>query len=120
MDEINRDLLENDPVFNRKEFVARMMDDEDIAREVVSVFLNDIPLRIAEINEVLEEKNAEKLRAAAHQLKGSAANIGATRLYKIAMKLENNAKDGDLVQSAELVPLLMENARKLIEELKHF
>ena len=56
--------------------------------EVIRVFLEDLPVRLAAIKDAVTSRNAVALRAAAHALKGAAANLSAGGLVEAASVLE--------------------------------
>ena len=74
----------------------RLGGDEALAADVVGVFVEDCPVRVAAIGSAVRDRDANRLRAAAHALKGAAANIGETALAGIASRLEQSGADGDL------------------------
>ena len=89
------DALESDtapePVHESMDMIvllSRLGGDETLAADVIAVFLEDCPARVAAIGVAVADRDAARLRAAAHALKGSAANIGETALSEIAFRLE--------------------------------
>ena len=48
------------------------------------------------LRRALARGDAELVRSTAHQLKGSAANLGAVRVAELAQELEQRAHDGEL------------------------
>src|SRR5207249_396604 len=56
--------------------------------ELIDLFLDDLPVRLAAINAAVTARNADALRAAAHGLKGSAASLSADALCEAARVLE--------------------------------
>ncbi|MGH7997791.1 MAG: Hpt domain-containing protein [Opitutaceae bacterium] len=71
-------------------------DGDDFLREVVAVFLDDSPVRIAELGAALRAGDALRFTRAAHSLKGSAANIGAASMKMIADVLEQRSRERGL------------------------
>jgi HPt (histidine-containing phosphotransfer) domain-containing protein len=67
-------------------------DNDDFLREITGIFLEDTPLRIAELDESFEAGDVAKFARAAHSIKGSSANLGAVALRTVAEKLENEAR----------------------------
>jgi HPt (histidine-containing phosphotransfer) domain-containing protein len=63
---------------------------------LAKIFLEDCPARLSAIQAGVERRDAPALLEAAHALRGSVANFGATRAVEAAMKLELMAKAGDL------------------------
>jgi PAS domain S-box-containing protein len=74
--------------FDAAELLARLCGDTDLMADVIAAFLEDCPARLDAIARALDESNAEELRAEAHALKGSAANLSATPLFEAAQALE--------------------------------
>lgn len=74
-------------------------------REIVGIFLADMPERIAELEQGLSSGERERFIRSAHSIKGSAANLGATALRAAAERLESEASRG---QWSALAPRLAE------------
>ena len=56
--------------------------------DVIRLFLEDLPVRLAAIKDAVTSRNADALRAAAHALKGAAGNLSAGGLFEAARVLE--------------------------------
>ena len=74
--------------FDEAALSQRLSGDEALMRDVISLFLEDLPVRLAAIKDAVRSRDAEALRAAAHNLKGSAANLSAGGLFEAAHVLE--------------------------------
>ena len=83
--------------------LAKDIGGEDVVAEICDLFLSDIDPRVDELRRAAESGDRETLRAGAHQLKGSASNIGAVAVSGAAAELERLAKAGEL--EAVEVPL---------------
>jgi CheY-like chemotaxis protein len=66
----------------------RLSGDLELMTDVIHVFLEDLPVRLAAIKEAVLSRNPEALRAAAHALKGAASNLSAGGLFDAASALE--------------------------------
>ena len=66
----------------------------DVLTELIDLFLDDAPARIAAVRNATRGGDAGALRRAAHALKGSAANQGAVRLATISADLEHVGQRG--------------------------
>lgn len=71
-------------------------DRSEFLRELITIFLNDTPQRIAELRVALAANDATTLARAAHSMKGSAGNFGAQRFAEINSDIEAQARDGSL------------------------
>jgi HPt (histidine-containing phosphotransfer) domain-containing protein len=84
------------PVFDRRGMMARLMDDEDLARTVAECFLEDIPRQIEALRGCLEAGDVPGAESLAHSIKGASANVGGERLQEVAFEMEKAGKAGDL------------------------
>ncbi|MBC8094318.1 MAG: response regulator [Akkermansiaceae bacterium] len=99
------------PVSPREEFLDESILDElsemppsdgvSIVRELVDLFIEGAPLRIAQISESL--KDPVKLAFHAHALKSMGLNLGAKRVVALSQQLEELGQSGDLEKAPGLV-----------------
>jgi len=82
-------------VFDRDLTVSRLMGDEALAREVIVLFLSDIPKRVKELKIFLEVGDAAGAERHAHSIKGASSNVGGEALRAAAFAVERAAKTGD-------------------------
>ena len=78
------------------ELLALMEGDQELLQELIEVFLEDAPQRIAAVRSALAARDAELLYKAVHTLKGSAGNFGAPEVVGHALQLEAHARAGDI------------------------
>jgi HPt (histidine-containing phosphotransfer) domain-containing protein len=62
--------------------------DEGLLAEVIQLFLEDCPARLAVIKLAIDRGDADQIRVTAHALKGAAGNLSATGLFEAASTLE--------------------------------
>ncbi len=67
-------------------------DNDEFLREIVGIFLDDTPRRITELEHSLSARDMTKFSRAAHSIKGSSSNLGASRLRAAAEAIEHHAK----------------------------
>jgi HPt (histidine-containing phosphotransfer) domain-containing protein len=79
-----------------------------ILKEVVGIFLEDAPAHLRAVETAVATGDRDALRSRAHSIKGSAANVGAVRLSKIAASLEQSLKDGEHVDVIAALAFLEE------------
>jgi HPt (histidine-containing phosphotransfer) domain-containing protein len=70
--------------------------DEELARELAEVFLEEIPRRLSELRSAAGAGDSLGLQAAAHTLKGSASTLGFGDVAERARTIELRARDGTL------------------------
>ena len=74
------DRVSNPPVFNRGDFLNRLMGDENLAKSVIDTFLEDLPEQIRTLKELLEKNDRTGTHRQAHSIKGASINVGGNRL----------------------------------------
>ncbi len=101
-------------VFDRAGFLRRMMNDEKLAREIVTIYLDDFPNQLDSLKNAVNLRDKDKIGRAAHLIKGSSANMGGDSVQSTAHKIEeaNNNNDIDAIQR------LMPQLEKQFEMLK--
>jgi HPt (histidine-containing phosphotransfer) domain-containing protein len=93
-------------------------DNDEFLREIAGIFLEDTPQRIAELNQSLAAGDVAKFTRAAHSIKGSSANLGATALRAAAEQLEHQSRTAGLTSVAALVSAISEEFARAELELK--
>ena len=78
-------------------------DNDEFLREIAGIFLEDTPLRIAELEQSLAAADLPKFTRAAHSIKGSSANLGAMALRAVAERLEHHARTNGVTAAAPFV-----------------
>lgn len=81
-------------------------DDPAFLGELIDLFLQDIPARVAEIEAALAQGNAALLTRAAHTVKGSCSNFGANALARIAQTMEQQGKESAFAAATATLPEL--------------
>lgn len=75
-------------------------------KEILGIFIEDTPRRITELHSARMSGDATVFVRAAHSIKGSSSNVGASELRSIAERLELHARqkgiEGVELQVAEL------------------
>jgi len=83
-------------VYDREGMLARLMNDEGLARVVTQSFLTDIPNQIEALRHNLELLDSNGVSRQAHTVKGAAANVGGEALRALAFEMEKAGQVGDL------------------------
>ena len=96
-----------------KGFLERVMGDKALAKDIFNEFLTELPKRIEEISNDLENRNLLEANRKAHTLKGSSANVGAIAIQEIAYRIEHSTSDEDLTQAVSLIPQLDKQFNRL-------
>jgi HPt (histidine-containing phosphotransfer) domain-containing protein len=96
----------------------RLSGDNDLMTDVIRVFLDDLPVRLAAIKDAVTVRDAEALRDAAHALKGAAANLSAGGLFEAARAIEQVAVEGRVNAADAAWRHLAVEANNVIDELR--
>jgi signal transduction histidine kinase/DNA-binding response OmpR family regulator/HPt (histidine-containing phosphotransfer) domain-containing protein len=81
-------------LFAWEPLLARLMGDTDLAKEVITGFLGDIPNQIKLLKSCLAAGDWIGARNRAHTIRGAAANVNAENLRDAARRLEQAAQVG--------------------------
>jgi HPt (histidine-containing phosphotransfer) domain-containing protein len=68
---------------------------EDFLVELIEVYLEDTPNRVAQMSQAFKGGDAETVIREAHTLKSSSANVGAMRLSALAKQMELAGRSGN-------------------------
>ena len=99
------------------ELLALMDGDEALLHELIDVFLEDAPQRLAAVRAALSARDAGALYKAAHALKGSAGNFGAPEVVGHAVKIEALAREGNIDAAAIVAGFLEGEMERLVDDL---
>ncbi|HEV3057002.1 MAG TPA: response regulator [Vicinamibacterales bacterium] len=82
------------PAIDREAMLDRLGGDPELYQEVIQLFLEDCPVRLAAIKAAVDAKDREQIRLTAHALKGAAGNLSVGGLFEAAHTLERLGADG--------------------------
>lgn len=108
------------PVFNCAAAMDVAAQDVDFLREIVDVYLADIPTQIAKLQAALGAGDVESAHRLAHTIKGASANIGAESILEVAAAIESAARNADLPRAAQLMPRLSPELHALQTAVENF
>ncbi|SPE38147.1 PAS domain S-box (modular protein) [Candidatus Sulfopaludibacter sp. SbA6] len=97
--------------------LRRFGGDRKFLRGMARIFLADSPKRLAEIRQAIEQRDCEKLRTAAHTLKGSVANFVSKQAVEAALHLEVMGREQNLTDAEPAYARLDEEIARLAEFL---
>jgi len=107
------DLLSGDPL-NRETALSRVGGDEEMLRDIAGLVKEHIPKWLSSMHESIAKRDCKTLKRLAHTLKSSADNVGASRGYQAAARLEKLADQQNLDEAqAALAELDSEMTRLL-------
>ncbi len=107
------DVLDQQVIASLRELSGE--DEPSLFAELVQLFLEDTPDRIHQLSEALEANDAHSLERAAHALKSSAANLGASTLSGLFREIESVGRSQQLERAAALI----QESRQEYERVQH-
>ena len=93
--------------FDWELLVNRLLGDEDLARQLVTTFLEETPNRIRQIKDSVSSSDWESAERNAHSLKSIAADLGGEDLRRIALEVEQACAQHKL-EALEMIPKMEE------------
>ena len=94
------------------------VDNQGLVNQVVQTYINSSMDLMTRLGEAIDRADAECIRAAAHSLKSSSANVGATALAELCASMEMATRRSDRATAATLQRQLHEEYPRVIEALK--
>jgi HPt (histidine-containing phosphotransfer) domain-containing protein len=91
---------------DRQLALSRVGGDLELLREIAVLFLDECPRALLDIHQALAGEDAAKLENAAHSLKGSVGNFGASAAVAAAFRLEQMGRAQQLVEAPEALRAL--------------
>jgi two-component system sensor histidine kinase/response regulator len=88
---------------NLPELLERVESDEDLLRELLALFQEDLPWSRAALQTAIAGGDPREIERAAHRLKGMLANLSAKTPASLAAEIESAARAGDTQKIPELV-----------------
>ncbi|AKC83048.1 hypothetical protein IMCC26134_10145 [Verrucomicrobia bacterium IMCC26134] len=77
--------------------------DDTFLREIITIYLEDTPLRIADLKKSFHDGDKALFTRSAHTIKGSSANVGSSRVRSIAEQIEQRSKVEPIAGLADLI-----------------
>jgi len=107
-------------IYDRQAALARMGGDEQLFRDMVGFFLEDVDGLLERMRAGIKAGNGDEVERAAHTIKGLASNFDATRTVESAMRVERNGHQKDFKAAEKAAPELEEAVAELRKELTPF
>lgn len=112
--------IEMEIVTKAKEWVDDY--DEDFLVELIDVYLDEAPARMARLQLAVDGHDADTLTREAHTLKSSSANVGAMTLSALAQQVELAGRTGRMENLADVMRHMaatFAQVRTALEALRH-
>ena len=100
--------------------IERLGGDEELAHQLVELFVAECPRMMTVVRESVESGNADQVRRAAHAFKGSVGNFTDEAPMTTAFELEQIGRDGQLDQAATVLVRLEAEVEQFLAALGRF
>jgi HPt (histidine-containing phosphotransfer) domain-containing protein len=91
----------------------------DVVGQVITMFCDDAPTRLARARAAAEREDCQALRFEAHSLRGTAGLIGASTLRDVSTAVEREAEANNLAAARGLLDVMARAVEDVIEALFH-
>ncbi|SFM60057.1 PAS domain S-box protein [Methanolobus profundi] len=116
----NKDRQQELPIFDSQSFMERMMDDMDIARKIIDIFLKSTPNLIDDLKDAIDKGDISSINSNAHSLKSSCANLSGIILSNLAGEIEVATMSEKIGTIRKIIPEIEKEFELLAIELKKF
>ena len=89
-------------IFDVRELLERLSDDEALVREIVAGFVSDAPGQLRKLKEQIEGREGTQTYRQAHTLAGAAGTVSASAMLTLCRQIQRAARNEDWSQAAAL------------------
>ncbi|SHJ85158.1 Hpt domain-containing protein [Pseudozobellia thermophila] len=93
--------------------------DDDFINSVISVFLEEVPQDLEELETALEQQNHDRVYKLAHKIKPNVDLLGMEQTRAVALQMETLGKDrASMSEIKRVFPLLKKDIHQVVAELQ--
>ena len=100
--------------------LERLGGDEELARQLVELFVAECPRMMAAVRESVESGDVEQIRRAAHAFKGSVGNFTDGAPMTTAFELEQTGRAGSIDDAPAVLRRLEQEVSAFLDALRRF
>jgi two-component system sensor histidine kinase/response regulator len=108
------------PHWDPSVMLERLGGDEELARQLVELFISECPRMMAVVRESVANKDADQIRRAAHAFKGSVGNFTEDAPMTTAFELEQMGREGQIAGAPALLARLEREVADFLVALNRF
>lgn len=86
---------------DEKALLAHLDDDRDLLRSLISIYSTNTPLLLQRLNDAINANDTKEVSITAHTLKGTCRHFLAREAARLAERIEDMARAGNLDTAAE-------------------
>jgi HPt (histidine-containing phosphotransfer) domain-containing protein len=106
--------------FDLSSLVAQYDGAPDILSEVLEIFLEEAPERLASIREGLEQNDPAKVQKAAHSLANTTGVLNAERALRLARATEESAREESADEMSRRGRLLLREVEEILRQIRTY
>jgi len=106
--------------FDPEALTANLMEDRQLITSAITTFLDDMPGQLDILTELIKQGQAQKAGVQAHKIKGASGYVASGDFQKIALKMEQIGKAGDIGGLEQLLPEIDEQFTGLKSDLEDY
>jgi HPt (histidine-containing phosphotransfer) domain-containing protein len=111
---------ESRPAWSARQLLDRLGGDEELARELVTLFLTEHPRLLSRLHASFASGRQDDVRRAAHAAKGCIANFVEGGVVDTAFEIERLSGQGRLEDASALVGRLERELADLVNDMRDF
>jgi len=104
-------------IFDHEELLARVENDRELLRDLLTIFKEDFPRQLLTLREAVEAKDGDLVATAAHTLRGMLSNLAASQAAATAARLEEMGRKKETLGLQEALEVFENDANKLLPQL---
>jgi HPt (histidine-containing phosphotransfer) domain-containing protein len=110
----------SEPVWNVAELLERIDNDQELMRELLTIFKEDFPQSFQLLKTAVIAGDLKSAARLSHTLKGMLSSLGATRAARAAANMETLSSAGETISLRESLNALKSEADRLMPELEAY
>ncbi|NHF58070.1 Hpt domain-containing protein [Flavobacteriaceae bacterium TP-CH-4] len=93
--------------------------DQEFVQSVISVFLEEVPTDLQDLESALEDKNYEQVYKLAHKIKPNVDLLGMEQTRAAALEIETLGKsEANMSEIEKIFPVLQKDIAQVVAELR--
>ncbi len=105
---------------NLQELLARVDNDRELLRDLLSIFAEEFPRHLAALQEAVAREDAKQVAVVSHTLKGMLSNLAVTRAAASVGQLEQQARGGDPSSLKQAFSAFERDVQGLLPEMETY
>ena len=105
---------------NLPELLARVDNDHELLRDLISIFAKEFPRHLVALQEAVAREDANQVASVSHTLKGMLSNLAVTKAAASAGHLEQQARSGKQSSFKEALAAFEQEVHGLLPEMETY